>query len=442
MNWLIPDWYWPLDGWIVVAGILCAVSAALIGNFLVLRKMSLLGDAISHAILPGLAAAFLLTGSRQSLPMFIGAVLVGLITAMFTQWIRNAGNVDEGASMGVVFTSLFALGLIMIVHSADSVDLDPGCVLYGAIEFTPLDTLQIGGWHVPRVVITQGVVLILNLVFVVAFFKELRISSFDPALASTLGYNASLLHYLLMTLVAVTAVASFESVGNILVVAMFVVPPAAALLMTDRLSTMVILSSLIAAVGAIAGHVMAITVPAQFGFQSTSTAGMMAVAVGLLFLAAALVGPKHGVLINAFRRRQVTWRILAEDIIALLYRNEERPPIAQINLADLCTTLVSSSWLTHRVLQGEVRAGRIRQTAEGLRLTEQGRAQAQELIRSHRLWEAYLVKELDFPTDRIHDKAERLEHFTSRDLRDRLDSATATDNTDPHGTPIPPEQDP
>ena len=133
------DWTWALDGWITAVGILCAVSASLLGNYLVLRKMSLLGDAITHAILPGLAVAFFISDSRSSLPMFLGAVIVGVLTALFTEWIRGVGRVDEGASMGVVFTSLFALGLVLIVQAADHVDLDPGCVLYGSIEFTPLD---------------------------------------------------------------------------------------------------------------------------------------------------------------------------------------------------------------------------------------------------------------------------------------------------------------
>jgi manganese/zinc/iron transport system permease protein len=174
----VSDWLWELDGWIVLAGILCAVSASLVGNFLVLRRTSMLGDAISHAVLPGLAVAFLVTGSRQSLPMFAGAALVGILTAAMTQWIRDTGKVDEGASMGVVFTTLFALGLVLIVRAADTVDLDPSCVLYGAIELTPLDTIPmdvsgIGVVELPRVVIMLGIVTVINLAFVILFFKEL-----------------------------------------------------------------------------------------------------------------------------------------------------------------------------------------------------------------------------------------------------------------------------
>jgi manganese/zinc/iron transport system permease protein len=139
----LSNWSWSLDGWIIVAGVLSAVAASLPGNFLLLRRMSLLGDAISHAVLPGLAVAFFISSSRSSLPMFAGAAVVGVLTAVFTEWIRNVGEVDEGASMGVVFTTLFALGLVLIVQAADHVDLDPGCVFYGAIESTPLRCIRI-----------------------------------------------------------------------------------------------------------------------------------------------------------------------------------------------------------------------------------------------------------------------------------------------------------
>ncbi len=121
-----PTWNNQVDTWIVVIGVLCAGSCALLGNFLVLRRMSMMGDAISHAVLPGLAVAFLITGSRASPVMFVGAAIVGVLTALFTQWVHRFGEVDRGASMGVVFTTLFAIGLILIVRAADHVDLDPG----------------------------------------------------------------------------------------------------------------------------------------------------------------------------------------------------------------------------------------------------------------------------------------------------------------------------
>ena len=267
--------------------------------------MSMMGDAISHAVLPGLALAFLFTSSRTSLAMFIGAALVGVITAVFTQWISRFGKVDEGASMGIVFTSLFAIGLLLIVQAADHVDLDPSCVLYGAIELTPLDviwrpTLFGLEFHVPRAALVLGAIVVLNLGFLVSFFKELRISSFDPELATTMGINSNLVHYLLMSLVAVTTVAAFEAVGSIIVIAMLIVPPATALLLTDRLWVMVVLSVVFACASALLGHISALVVPNWFGFDGTSTSGMMAVVSGLLFTLIMFVAPRHGLLSKWF----------------------------------------------------------------------------------------------------------------------------------------------
>jgi manganese/zinc/iron transport system permease protein len=304
----LTNWNWSLDGWIIVIGMLCAMACALPGCFLVLRRMSMMGDAISHAVLPGLAVAFIVSGELTSVPMFIGAAIAGMLTALFTEWVHGYGRVDQGASMGVVFTGLFALGLVLIANAADNVHLDADCVLYGAIEFTPLDLIMLGDLAIPRVGLTLSAVLLINLFFVVVLFKEFKISAFDPALATTLGINARLMHYLLMTLTAITAVAAFEAVGSILVVALLIAPPAAAYLLTDRLPIMIGLSLIIGAIAAVLGHIGALAVPAAFGYNSTSTAGMIAVSTGLLLALAALFGPRHGVLFNVWRQRRLRKR--------------------------------------------------------------------------------------------------------------------------------------
>lgn len=437
---LLEGWNWSLDGWIVVAGVLCAVASALVGNFLVLRKMSMLGDAISHAVLPGLAAAFFLTGSRDSLPMFVGAAIVGVLTALFTESIRRFGKVDEGAAMGVVFTALFAAGLVMIVQAADRVDLDPGCVLYGAIELTPLNTVDVGGWQIPRVVLVLGAVTLVNLLAVVLLYKEFKIASFDPALATTLGFNDSIMHYLLTTLVAVTAVASFEAVGNILVVAMLIVPPAAAYLCTNRLRSMIVISVILAALAAISGHVGAIVVPRFFGFRSTTTAGMMATMAGVLFVGAALFGPQHGVVVGFLRRGLLSLRILAEDILALLYRAEERSHAGTLLDRQAVRRLLGQGSLRAAAVLGALRArGEVVGGALGYQLTDRGRDRAKRLVRSHRLWERYLATAAGMVESRLHGGAEQLEHFTDHELRDELDREMAHPSVDPHGAPIPPE---
>lgn len=442
-------WNWQLDGWIVLAGILCAVASALLGNFLVLRRLSMLGDAVSHAILPGLAVAFFISNSRSSLPMFLGAVVVGVLTALFTEWIRGVGRVDEGASMGVVFTSLFALGLIMIVQAADRVDLDASCVLYGSIELTPLDQIFFGGVGVPRAVLVLGGVTLLNLLFVVGLFKELKLTSFDPALATSMGVSSKAMHYTLMVLVAITAVASFESVGNILVVAMFIVPPATAFLLTDRLGLMIVLSTIVAALAAVSGHIGAVIVPTWFGYQSTTTAGMMAVMVGVFFGIALLFAPRQGVLVKWWRNRSLAMQILCDDIVGYLYRRQERssgPHESEkahhshtANKDELAVELFASARQIRSALRRLIRNGQLERADNDFHLSDQGKQRARELVRSHRLWEQYLVSEASIDAAKIHDKAEILEHFTDRSLRDQLSDATDAPVRDPHGRAIPPE---
>lgn len=434
------QWEWGVDGWIVAVAILCAVACSLLGNFLVLRRMSMLGDAISHAVLPGLVVAFLVSNSRSSLPMFMGAVVVGVLTAFFTEWIRRTGNVDEGASMGVVFTSLFAVGLVMIVQAADHVDLDASCVLFGAIEWTYVDKLGIAGFEIPRAAVVLFVVLLINLLFVILCFKELQLASFDPALATTTGFNATAIHYALMVLVAVTAVASFESVGSVLVVAMLIVPPAAAYMLTDRLSVMIGISVVVAVAAAVLGHLGALVVPSWFGYDNgTNTAGMMAVAAGGLLTLAVMFGPRHGILVKFVRQQLLSMSILADDVVAVLYRIGEQKEQPASSLPDLRELLFCKRAPLAGVLAWLDRRGDVVREGDLITLTNQGRDRAQNLVRSHRLWEHYLQDQAGVDVRRVHVQAEKMEHFTDEQLRRRLDRETDAPQVDPHGRPIPDE---
>ena len=427
-----------LDTWIVVAGALTAASCALLGCFLLVRRMSMMGDAISHAVLPGLAAAFMITGSRDSLPMLAGAVVVGLLTAGLTQWLSRFGDVEESAAMGVVFTSFFALGLVLIVRAADTVDLDPGCVLYGAIELSPLDTLSIAGWQSPRAVLVGASVLTVNLVVVLLLFKEFRLAAFDPALATTLGFPAGFMHHLLMVLVAVTTVASFETVGSILVIAMLVVPAATAHLLSDRLGPMLGWAVVLAVLCAVLGHLSAITVPTWFGFADTSTAGMMAVAAGLLFAAAWLFAPRHGVLSRAWHQFRLGVQRTAEDILGSLYRNEEITGRTEgLSRAELTHYLQRGARLRQAACALLVRRRWIEPSGPGWRLVPEGRRHAADLIRSHRLWERYLYERAAVRPDHVHTTSETLEHVTDPALQRALAGEIHDPRRDPHGHVIP-----
>lgn len=425
-----------IDGWIIITGALCSVAAALLGNFLVLRRMSLMGDAISHAVLPGLAAAFLISGQRQGVLMFLGAALVGVLTVFMTEVARDFGKVDEGAAIGVVFTYLFAIGLTMIVQVADRVDLDPGCVLYGSIETVMLHPSPIAG--IPQAAVNLGIVTLINLLFVILLYRPLKVSTFDSQLARTQGIPVRLLHYALASLVAITSVAAFESVGNILVVAMFVVPPVTAWLWTDRLGVMIGLSVVFAILSAILGHLSAMWIPALFGRPSTSTAGMMAVASGALLGITALFASRKGLISRAKQSWLASQRILGEDLLGLLYRSHSQGT-TQMVTSDLLSTLVVPRWRSHLALRRLQRKGWIKLAGERVSLSEQGLSMAQNVVRSHRLWEHYLAAEVGMPESLIHGGAERLEHYTDRQLRERLNQESNAPTTDPHGKSIPPE---
>ncbi len=435
-----------LDTQIVVVGALSAISCALLGVFLVLRRMSMMGDAISHAVLPGLAVAFLVTESRADLPMFLGAAVVGVLTAVLVQWIHERGGVEQGASMGVVFTILFALGLVLIRQAADHVDLDPDCVLYGAIEFVPLDALRVslGGLvlAVPRAAIPISAVLLVNLAVVGLMYKELKITTFDPALATTLGINARFMHYLLMTLVAVTTVSAFETVGSILVIAMLIVPPATAHLLTDRLSLMLVLSAALAAASAGLGHVGAMIVPGWLGFGriSTSTAGMMAAAAGAMFGVAVLAAPRHGIVSRALHRLALAVQIAAEDVLGVLYRLEESPGRVW-SPAQMRRAIAAGPVVGRLALWRLRRTGRVSTAGGECRLTDAGRAAARSVVRSHRLWESYLSQHMPLAADHLHVPAETLEHVTTAPMQERLAASLGEPELDPQGKPIPGRRD-
>jgi manganese/zinc/iron transport system permease protein len=285
---------------ILLVGSIVAASTAILGSFLVLRRMALLGDAISHAVLPGIALAFLWTGSRAPLPMVVGAGALGLITVFAVEMLARTRRLAEDASIGVVFPALFSLGVILISRYAAQVDLDLDCVLYGEIAYAPWDLWLVGERSFgPRALWINGALLAANLGFVLVFWKELKLSTFDAELSAALGFSPALLHYLLMGAVSITVVGAFESVGAILVVALLVVPPSTAYLLTDRLATLVGLAVACGIASALGGYLLARRLDA-------SIAGSMATVAGALFLAAFLLSPSHGLVARALRRRRLS----------------------------------------------------------------------------------------------------------------------------------------
>ena len=281
-------------GWILLTASLVGLSCGFIGALLILRRMAMMADAISHTVLLGIVVAYLVTRELSGVHMLLGAIAAGLLTSVLVQWFHSRG-VQQEASIGVVFTSLFAIGVVLIATKVGNAHLDVKHTLMGEITFIPWEKIELP-WlgAIPEAVFILSLVLIVVVAVILAFYKEWKITSFDPALAASLGIPVVLMHYVFMSLVSVTTVAAFDAVGAIMVVAMLITPAAAAYLWTDRLAVMLGLSGLFGVVSAIAGYYVAV-------WLDTSISGSMAFATGIVFMISFLASPKHGIVAKFIR---------------------------------------------------------------------------------------------------------------------------------------------
>ncbi|WP_246142888.1 metal ABC transporter permease [Pasteuria penetrans] len=271
--------------WILLTGATVAATCGLVGCFLLLRKMAMLGDAIGHAILFGIAASFCLAGVRHTPILLIGATLCGWLTGFIVEYLRQTG-VQNDAAISVTFTTLFATGVLLISLFAQSIDLDLDCVLFGEIAYVPLDTWSIGTWEVPRSFIIMIGILCTNLLFIILCYHPLKVSTFDPLFASALGIPTLLLHHILIGLTSLTTVAAFESVGIVLVISMLILPAATAYMLTQHFSPMLLISMGIGIFSSVVGYWLSL----QWG---SSIAGTTSFIAGACFLLALCFSPRY-----------------------------------------------------------------------------------------------------------------------------------------------------
>ncbi|WP_054023451.1 metal ABC transporter permease [Bacillus sp. FJAT-28004] len=286
------------DFWILLTGALVASCCGILGVFLVLRKMAMIGDAISHSVMPGIVIAFLLSGSRDSLLMMFAALLCGLLTTFLIQMFQQSG-IQSDASIGVVFTALFAIGVVLVSLYARQVHLDQDAILYGEIAYVHWNIWELGGVNMgPKAVWLLGTTLLIITSVIGLFYKQFKLCAFDPALAAAIGIPVAVFHYLLMGLVSMATVSSFESVGAILVVGLLIIPASTAYLLTDRLGLMIVLSVAVGIASTFIGYGAAVLLDA-------SIAGCMVCAASLLFVIAFLFSPSHGIVIKKLRLRKL-----------------------------------------------------------------------------------------------------------------------------------------
>jgi len=359
---------------ILLTAVLCAAACSLLGSFLILRKMAMMSDAVSHAILPGLVFGYWISSDSNLVTGTLGATAAALLTVTLVEALGRTRRIDGGSAMGIVFPAMFALGTVLVSRYFSNVHLDADAILMGNIEFSIFDRLWIGesDWG-PRSIWIMAVLLVINLSFLALFFKELKLTTFDPALAAAMGFAPALLHYVFMTVLSITTVGAFTAVGAILVVALIIVPAATAYLLTDRLGWMIGLSVIIGALSAWLGYEFAV-------WQDVSVSGSMAMMTGVLFLLALLLSPSQGVIARLLQTRRNRERFAVDLLLVHLLTHEStREKGTENALGHVTAALRWSPPQATSTIGRAVNRGYVLRASDQLTLTTQGRSHAEAL---------------------------------------------------------------
>jgi ABC-type Mn2+/Zn2+ transport system permease subunit/Mn-dependent DtxR family transcriptional regulator len=411
----------------LAGSMLLGISCGLLGSFIVVRKMALLGDALSHAVLPGVAVGFLWNMSKDPVAILVGATLAGLLGAATVTLIKQTTRLKEDAALGLVLASFFAVGICLVtmiqrLPTGNKSGIDK--FLFGQAAALGPDDVRL------MAIITAGAITAITV-----FYKEFLVTSFDPAFARVAGFPAQLIHYALMLLLAFAVVIALQAVGVVLVSAMLITPAAAAYLLTDRMSRMLWLSALF---GMLAG-----ATGAFFSFLGPKlpTGPFMVLAATSVFAVAFLFGPHHGVIVRWFRHRSRAHRVQRENTVKSMYhvlesRDFKGEGVSLRELAERRRETIEDvkrqvdNLLGHRLVS-------LHHDGDMLFFTPVGWQLACSIVRNHRLWELYLTNAAQIAADHVHEDAEKIEHVLGEETVRQLERRLAGISTDPHGKPIP-----
>jgi ABC-type Mn2+/Zn2+ transport system permease subunit/Mn-dependent DtxR family transcriptional regulator len=400
---------------------LVGVACGVLGCFVVLRRMALIGDALSHAVLPGVVIAFIITRSSGVPGLLLGALLAGLATAVLINLVSRHSRTKEDSAIGIVFTALFAIGVILISGLERGTHFDLRCFLFG----DPLAVMR-------EDVIMMAVVCPTVVGIVALLYHRFKLTSFDPVVAAAMGINVAAMHYLLMGMLSATVVAGLKTTGVILVVAMVITPASAAYQLTDRFARMLVLAGLFGAASAVAGMSLAFV-------TNSPTGPAMVLVASAIFVACMLLSPSHGVVFDRLRRWRLARHIAGEDVLKAIHGLSHTDAVTHPSpqLAAIASRAQLSEPVTQQTLARLRGSGLVGTDMTHTTLTSSGLARAEEMVRSHRLWESYLANQADLSPEQVHELAEKLEH--AHELADEVDATLGYPQTDPHGSPIPPK---
>jgi len=413
---------------VLLGATMLGALGGMLGSFALLRRQSLLGDALAHAALPGVCLGFLLTGSKSPLPLFLGALAAGLLGALLILITVRWSRLKEDAAIGIVLSVFFGIGIVLLTHiqklpSGNQSGLDK--YLFGQAATLVEEDLVV-------MAVLGGLVALA----VLAFYKELKLLSFDPAFGASLGLPMRRLEALLTLLLVVVVVVGLQTVGVVLIVATLITPAAAARQWTDRLGAMVLLAAAIGALAGVAGSLASSLVP------RLPTGPVIVLVSSSVLIASLLCAPRRGLLQAFLRERSVGARIRRENLLKDLYLQGERGGSWEsfISWTHLMGLRGQGSRELGRTARSLTTSGLVERTGDDLRLTPQGLRAAESMVRKHRLWEVYLTRRLELPSDHVHRDAEAMEHALTETAVEALEELLGFPTADPHGRTIPPRR--
>jgi ABC-type Mn2+/Zn2+ transport system permease subunit/Mn-dependent DtxR family transcriptional regulator len=411
----------------LLGSMLLGVTCGLLGSFLVVRKMSLVGDALSHAVLPGVALGFLWNMTKDPVAIFVGATCSGLLGAAVVNFIKHTTRLKEDTALGLVLTSFFAVGLCLM----SMIQGLPTGAKSGVDKFLFGQAAAISVGDVKLMAVVTGIVIVV----VCLFYKEFLVTSFDSAFGSAIGLPAQFFHYCLMLLLAFAVVIALQAVGVVLVSAMLITPAAAAYLLTDRMNHMLWLAALF---GLMAGALGAFL---SFLGNNLPTGPLMVLATSSVFGLAFLFGPRHGLAVRWWQQRSRTQRVQRENTLKSVFhvlegRNFKGEGVSLRELAERRRETVEEATGQAAALRGHDLAT-LHEDGNLIFLTPSGWQRACAIVRNHRLWELYLTNEANIASDHVHEDAEKIEHVLGEEVVRELERKLAFATTDPHGRPIP-----
>ena len=410
---------------VLIGATLLGALGGTLGSFALLRRQSLLGDALAHAALPGVCIAYLITGTKSPLPLFLGALIAGLLGSLLILATVRWSRIKEDSAIGIVLSVFFGIGIVLLTYiqklpAGNQSGLDK--FLFGQAATLVEDDL--------KVMAVLGAIVV---AFVLIFYKEFKLLSFDREFGSSLGLPMRRMEVLLTLLLVVVVVVGLQTVGVVLIVATLITPAAAARQWTDRLGSMLLLSAGIGATAGAAGSLVSASM------AKLPTGPVIVLVSSSVLIVSLLLAPRRGILWARLRERQVAERIRRENLLKDLYLLGERKADWETALTwpHLMGVRGQTGGELSRSARPLVAQGLAERIGDTLRLTDAGRQEAEQVVRKHRIWEVYLSRRLELPSDHVHRDAEAMEHALTEAAVTDLEEALGFPTVDPHGSPIP-----